>query len=182
MDRLVGSNIQRYRNAKGMSQTDLASALGGRLGENIHQQTIQKIEKGTRPIRFVEALNICRLLDIELDNLAAGKDTAGQTADQIRTAHQLEEMRAVLLERGDRISRATVEYLLAQENFRKLVDVVRRDIVPTAIEDDTFESRGTAADELALAVRDIARDPHEFCDAGQDRFDKYASQRSEDRS
>jgi hypothetical protein len=54
------------------------------------------------------------------------------------------------------------------------------EIGPTIM--DTFESRATPADELALAIRDLARDFHEFVDAGQDSYDENADKRSNDYS
>ncbi|OBF42568.1 hypothetical protein A5719_03300 [Mycolicibacterium peregrinum] len=62
-DRVVGANIRRWRDARGLSQADLASKLG------IHQQTIQKIEKGTRPLKYAEAVHISDVLDIPLKDL-----------------------------------------------------------------------------------------------------------------
>jgi transcriptional regulator with XRE-family HTH domain len=74
VDKLVGANIQRLRTAKGMSQADLATALtklGGR--QLIHQQTIAKLEKGTRSLKYVEAVLIAELLTVDLHDLSAGQ-------------------------------------------------------------------------------------------------------------
>jgi hypothetical protein len=39
-------------------------------GEHVHQQTIQKIEKGTRPLKYAEALKICEVLKISIHELS----------------------------------------------------------------------------------------------------------------
>src|SRR5215212_359391 len=64
----VGTNLQLHRKAKGYSQSDLAGLLEQR-GLPFQQQTILKIEKGTRPLKLEEALVIADTLDIELSAL-----------------------------------------------------------------------------------------------------------------
>jgi transcriptional regulator with XRE-family HTH domain len=71
-DKIVGANIRRYRTARGLSQVDLAEALSQATSERIHQQTIQKIEKGTRPLKYSEAINIASVLEIPTYMLTSG--------------------------------------------------------------------------------------------------------------
>ncbi|MCV7056282.1 helix-turn-helix domain-containing protein [Mycolicibacterium gilvum] len=73
-DQLVGANIRAYRTAIGMSQLELAEALGRSLGERVHQQTILKIEKGTRPLRFSEARAVAKVLGVQDYMLLAGRE------------------------------------------------------------------------------------------------------------
>lgn len=68
-DKLVGSNVQKYRKAKGLSQADLATAIST-PNEGVHQQTILKIEKGSRPLKFSEAEKIARVLKISTRHLS----------------------------------------------------------------------------------------------------------------
>jgi transcriptional regulator with XRE-family HTH domain len=81
-DKLVGSNVQTYRTAKGLSQSDLAAAMS-EGGEHMHQQTIQKIEKGTRPLKYSEALRICRVLGISPEELTEGEAQAAINAEHL---------------------------------------------------------------------------------------------------
>jgi transcriptional regulator with XRE-family HTH domain len=64
----VGANLQLHRKAKGYSQSDLAGLLEQR-GLPFQQQTILKIEKGSRPLRLEEASVIADTLGIELSSL-----------------------------------------------------------------------------------------------------------------
>jgi hypothetical protein len=69
----------------------------------------------------------------------------------------------------------------AQEDLREFVETIEKGTVPTKIDPtmlDTFESRATPADELALALRDLARDCHEFVDAGQYFYAENVDKRS----
>jgi transcriptional regulator with XRE-family HTH domain len=69
-DTRVGANIRRIREAKGFSQTDLASELGRRGGLNWPQQTIARVEAGTRPLKFSEAIVVAEILEVELPRLS----------------------------------------------------------------------------------------------------------------
>ncbi|HEY6665577.1 MAG TPA: helix-turn-helix transcriptional regulator [Propionibacteriaceae bacterium] len=64
----MGANLQLHRKAKGYSQSDLAGLLEQR-GLPFQQQTILKIEKGSRPLKLEEAFVIADTLDIELSAL-----------------------------------------------------------------------------------------------------------------
>ncbi|MGJ6126323.1 helix-turn-helix transcriptional regulator [Mycolicibacterium sp. Y3] len=166
-----GNQMRERRMERGLSQRDLADLLRT-VDLQLDPSAVTRIERGTREVKLVEALAISKLLGFELDRLTLTH------AD--RNARRLVEMRAVLSERAERIRRATLDYLIARENFQMLADAVRGETAPTEIEEGAgLESRGTTADELALAIRDLARDPHEFCDAGQDSFDEYKSKTSE---
>lgn len=68
-DETVGTNIAQRRATAGMSQTDLAEALSRTTGERIHQQTILKIEKGTRPLKFSEAQRIADVFHVPVTAL-----------------------------------------------------------------------------------------------------------------
>ena len=62
-DRVIAANVRRFRTAAGMTQAQLADALEPQ-GFSFQQQTILKIEKGDRPLKFTEALAISHVLGI----------------------------------------------------------------------------------------------------------------------
>lgn len=61
-------NMRRVREAADMSQTELGKRLADR-GLPFHQQTIQRIESGDRPVRLNEAMIISEVLGVDLDQL-----------------------------------------------------------------------------------------------------------------
>lgn len=65
-DQVVGKNLQQYREARGLSQAALAFAIGV-----VHQQIIARIERGERPLRYSESVQVARVLDIDQLALAA---------------------------------------------------------------------------------------------------------------
>lgn len=64
------TNLQRLRERRSLKQTDLARALR-RAGLPFHQQTIQRIENGDRPVRLNEAYLIAQELDVELEQMTS---------------------------------------------------------------------------------------------------------------
>jgi len=70
-ERNFRERMARMREALGMTQTDLARSLKA-FGLPFHQQTIQRIESGERPIRLNEANLIAQTLDADLLTMMAG--------------------------------------------------------------------------------------------------------------
>lgn len=71
---VVGRNIAAARKARGWSQGDLAAMLGLR-GLSFQQQTVLKVEKGSRPLRFEEAVQIADLLELDVNDLVRDEDS-----------------------------------------------------------------------------------------------------------
>jgi transcriptional regulator with XRE-family HTH domain len=80
VDRLIGANVQRFRTAKKLSQAQLADSMSVRTGQQIAQQTILKIEKGTRPLRYSEAVALAAALDVPLNALSPDRLVARERA------------------------------------------------------------------------------------------------------
>lgn len=91
-DKIVGQNLQGFRTAAGLTQADLAAALSAG-GDTVHQQTIQKIEKGSRPLKYNEAMRICKTLEISPWQLGDRAELAASNAhflEKIVTAQAIE--------------------------------------------------------------------------------------------
>ncbi len=67
LDITAGANIRRLRTALGMSQTELANYLG----ETFRQQTVLKVEQGTRPLKLAEAAAIAEVFHVRVEDLYA---------------------------------------------------------------------------------------------------------------
>lgn len=81
-DVLVGKNVRRLRELAGLSQTELAHALTER-GTSFHQQTVVKVEKGERPLKFTEAAEIGIVLNADLYALLT-PSFAAERLDELR--------------------------------------------------------------------------------------------------
>lgn len=66
-DRLIGENIRRWRNTKGMTQEQLSAQLQVR-GCDISRGTLAKIEADIRHISIEELQAIKEILDIAYDD------------------------------------------------------------------------------------------------------------------
>lgn len=94
-DQQVGANLQRYRGAKGMSQAELAEVIST-AQDRIPQQTIVKIEKGTRPLKFAEAVRISRALGIGIAELASPAEVVQRDAHYVSVLHRLSRLQSEL--------------------------------------------------------------------------------------
>jgi transcriptional regulator with XRE-family HTH domain len=63
------TNMKRARESQDVSQTDLARQMKDR-GFGFHQQTVQRVESGDRPVRLNEAYAIAEILDMTVDELS----------------------------------------------------------------------------------------------------------------
>lgn len=100
-DVAIGRNLASLRSARGLSQGELANQIG------VAQQTIAKIEKGTRPLRFVEANLICAILKVPLASLAARDVTA--SAALLALSTQVLEVSRAIEEPVPRLAHALVQ-------------------------------------------------------------------------
>lgn len=70
---IVGSNIKKYRELKGLSQRELSNKLI-LLGVNVYHSDISRIESHDLFIRDYEQKAICKVLGITYDQLFENTD------------------------------------------------------------------------------------------------------------
>jgi transcriptional regulator with XRE-family HTH domain len=161
-ERNFRERMAELREAKGMTQTDLARVLRDRHGLRFHQQIVARIEAWERPVRLDEAYLIAQVLETNLSGMTA---VTGST-DSLRMALQLAQRRldvaatglVVFLDNGaeeltplaDELENAWAAYIYAQENY------------------------GVEADDK-LVHKGLARTLHRFEEAFTDARDKLAS-------
>ena len=132
VDRLavVRWNIQRHRAAAGLSQADLAERMTER-GLKFFPQTIQKIENGSRTLRFDEAVVLTRSLKIELWELLQ-KPAEEYLEDEVvrfhRAQRQIEDAVKEALEAQERAAKNRVfhEAVWAASHSPTLIDLLNR--------------------------------------------------------
>ena len=112
-DSLVGANVQRLRVASGLSQTDLAD----RLGAGFRQQTILKIEKGTRPLKLSEGVALSKILDIPVEGLYIDPEELLMTEEALRARTRLQQSLDNLRLRRAEQNEAEAKFAAAQEEM-----------------------------------------------------------------
>lgn len=86
VDQDVATNLRLWREAKKLSQDELAQRMTER-GFGFSQATIWKIEQGKRPVKVSEAVALADALGLRSwNNLTADPDTVRHDA-QVQTAH-----------------------------------------------------------------------------------------------
>lgn len=118
-DEQIGKNVRTFREAKNWSQQELAAAAGRQLGEAIHQQTVLKIEKGSRPLRLTEAEAFARALEVRLEMLSEDDAKVLSTARIASRSKAVEEMRDQLFQfAGELAQRLEDLALVATQNHQ----------------------------------------------------------------
>ncbi len=121
--------MKRLREARQMTQTDLARNLRP-FGLKFHQQTIQRIETGERPVRLNEAHLIAKELGVDLHAMS---ETASPPARELLYA--VDQLRRSSGSAADMIREAMFEWL---ENVGEFA-VTLSDLIPPS---------GTASSDL----------------------------------
>lgn len=142
----IGQRIQELRQARGMTQHDLAEAAN-RLGGTFHQQTIQKIEAGARPLRHSEAIKLTLALGVHIDALSGDKPEIDRQFAVVQAAMHESRLSARELDRAARewLSR----WRAAKDQAAILADLEQMDSVDEANLTDSL--RADAADVRRIA-------------------------------
>jgi transcriptional regulator with XRE-family HTH domain len=144
IDQRVGENIRRLRAARGFSQAELARYLG----EPYRQQTVLKVEKGTRPLKLSEAVKIAEVLAVEVKDLYRS-DSVGQ-----QQVAQIAGMLPVVQELYDGARRAIGQLEAWRFDMRDMLDSHQVDDFPPKLEEAV---RSWGRDDLVEACVEEAR-------------------------
>lgn len=140
------AQMEDLRSARQITQTALAEQVRER-GFPFHQQTIAKIENGTRPVRLDEAYVIADVLGSSVPQMVLPLKQARdlqRLTDAWRTASRLRY--AVL--------RAAAEYDSARQELAKEIRYLER----TAADDETLMRIETAKPLVGLSVEEIVEE------------------------
>lgn len=77
-DTVIGESVSLLRVSRGWSQSDLARRLADQ-GLPFHQQTVQRVEQGVRPLRLTEGVVLASLFNMDVGELL-GREI-GEQAD-----------------------------------------------------------------------------------------------------
>lgn len=113
--------LPTWRDARGVSQADLAEAMR-KAGFPFHQQTVLKIEQGTRKITLDEAVEISRILDTPLSFLT----------DDTRVS-SVPELLAAQAEGALRLHSELLELVKRQRKMRELRHSIEFDLTEGVI-------------------------------------------------
>lgn len=116
MNAAIGERLQQERTRLGRTQAQLAVELE-RAGVPLAQQTIAKIESGTRPLKLAEAQAIATVLGVDVQSLVPGGDLGEKL-------YQLESLISAVYEARDRQLVANVAANDAIKALRSMVKTI----------------------------------------------------------
>jgi transcriptional regulator with XRE-family HTH domain len=137
---LVGQNIAAARKAAGLSQAEVASELSMR-GLPFQQQTVLKVEKGSRPLRLEEAVVLADLLGVEVNDLL--RTDEGELAAA---------MERVMVARAH-LSRLAAEAAVIQSQISKY-----QDELDSALEQAALMQARRMRERFAEKIHEVAAD------------------------
>lgn len=128
-DEKVGRQIQRLREAAGMSKTQLAALLSEAGQPQFHPTTITRVESGERSIRVAEALHIANALGVRFETLLP--------VDSVDSLVRGAQVQSRMIEGQLRsLSDDAEEILFAQHSLRDLLQrITPKDIQELAPDD-----------------------------------------------
>lgn len=98
------------RNSLGLTQNQFARRLSDDYGLRFHQQTIQRIETGQRPLRLDETFAIAEVLGSDVISMCT--DPGGTVPELLEAARQVGEALAAFREASSGVARS--EHLLSR--------------------------------------------------------------------
>lgn len=161
-DELIGANLQRLRMA-GTSQQALADAMKER-GWKWSQATVWSVEKGERPIRLAEALD---LVDI------FGLDGIGElTTTPIVTVGW--QRLGIMDQRHQQLAAAADAYLQAQFDLALIADQLEQEGLDLpGVEEDEVERHLETTPEQVLAEVEISQRPGDRIELFEQEYPKF---------
>ena len=108
--RIFRENLKALRKQRGISQDALAKAMHDK-GFGFYQPTIERIERGARPVRIAEAVALCRFFGVDLVSMvmtSAPVPDATLTSDLITASVAAGRMRVLSGSGGRSVDLAAV--------------------------------------------------------------------------
>lgn len=147
LNKAIGERLQLVRARAGLTQGQLVQKLE-LLGITLAQQTIAKIEAGTRPLKLAEGEAVATVLDVALDDLVP----SGEHSEEV---YELRAGMNHLFDHLNRLSLQLSDLREVQARVRKLwseaSDDVRRECGAQESSGDGFEFMLTTPVEELLS-------------------------------
>jgi len=152
-ERTFVENVTRARKAADMSQTELGKRIATK-GLPFHQQTVQRIENGSRPVRLNEAVVIAEVLYLEFPDVMMPRTAERATATfemELRSVRR--ELESIGAQTADLVERVDSEKqgFFTERSFyvRTMQGVAEQHNAGLAAEaDDLIEKMRTVETEL----------------------------------
>lgn len=114
-EQAFGDRVRQWRKARSWSQEDLAEKLND-FGFEMHQTTVAKIERGTRPLRVAEAVALAQIFGVPALSVFYGPGPEDEAMSVESMRELIETYEKALNESEERLEEAakTVAYWVRQ--------------------------------------------------------------------
>ena len=138
-EKMFGQRVREWRKARNWSQEYLAEELNLH-GFDMHQTTVAKIERGTRPLRVSEAVAIASIFSVPVLSVfyGPGPETESVTQQAMREHMELLEKQAQSAQERLEDAAKTVAYYEVQR--QSMADAINRAALEADQSDDEAEA------------------------------------------
>lgn len=161
MDETIGRNVALYRGDR--PQQWLADQMRIR-GYKWSQATVWAVEKGSRPLRFAEARDVCLILQIGTDRLVDLASDAALRAHVDTLRHRAGELRA-----------AARSYLATQIKLREMIKSSLKDAPGRPGSHAVVDALTWAERDMGELLKDVYADAADCISDSEDQRDSEAS-------
>jgi transcriptional regulator with XRE-family HTH domain len=141
-EKSFGNKVRQWRRARNWSQDDLAHRLR-RHGFDMHQTTVAKIERGSRPLRVAEAAAIAFIFRVPPLAVFMGPPPEKLPWSMQELHETIEEAERVLAEMKEDMESSAKRYIEQQAQVFELANVLNE----AALKAETGKSEQPAGDE-----------------------------------
>lgn len=124
-ERDFGEKVKQWRNNCGWSQEQVAAGLR-HLGFDMHQTTVAKIERGTRPLRVAEAVALAHVFRVPALAIFEGDGPEGQPEDIATLQRQLARAKESAERRREEIDYAAKDYAAEVSRVAQLANRMKQ--------------------------------------------------------
>lgn len=153
-EEIFGTQVRQARETRGWTQDRLRAVLREVAGLELSSTAMTRLEQGKRPIRLNEVTALARVLELGLERYGGGTVRLAQQDELDQARGELNRLRAVAEETTERLERARHTAVLAraaEENARRELDVVRKQIA-------RLEASIAHYDHLRSEIRRLGQD------------------------
>lgn len=124
-EKSFGDKVRQWRRERNWSQEEVAAHLRYQ-GFDMHQTTVAKIERGTRPLRVAEAVALAHIFKVPALAIFEGPGPTDQPEEIARLQRELDMAEQSARHRRDEIDAAAAYYAAEVSRIKQIAERINR--------------------------------------------------------